>query len=239
MPQASSKKRIVLWGNTQVGKTALLATALYGRNPELSEVHVDASAKSGNYKLFEVWRRLRNNQWVPSTKDPVTVKLTTRIGCEVELVDVRGGMTLEFQQEGVADLIQGADAVLFLVRYDSDNSADEIAAIEGACLEIQASASDKPTALALTQCELHLKFEDAAWSDPGQCLRSCPLWATHEATLRRFERVVWPTSSYGYEPETRLPALILGEMGQLLPYRIDPLNVAKPLAYLLRKLGCL
>lgn len=233
-PRAVS--RILIWGPTQVGKTALLATALYGGDPALASVVRADEGTSLNRELFDVIRRLKNNQWVPPTGADSTVILLPGVdGGAVELVDVRGGLTLEIQGPSARDLVRSAHAMLFLVEYMGQDTGNQMAAIEAAVLEM----GDKPVALALTKCERWLLKEDDIWNCPEGWLEQTPLWATHHGTLRRFGGKAWPTSAFGYEESTGLPAVILGEMGQLLPFRINPRNVAQPLASLLRTLGCL
>src|SRR5262249_49084335 len=115
----ATKKRVGLWGATQVGKTALLATALYGDDPVLQNLIRSDDAGSINMRLFDVYRRLRNNQLVPSTSaNEAPVQLRIGTDYEVELLDVRGGLILEIGSEGVQSIVRSCDAMLFLVEYD-------------------------------------------------------------------------------------------------------------------------
>jgi hypothetical protein len=111
-----------------------------------------------------------------------------------------------------------------------------MAAIEGALL---ACGPDTPVALALTKCERWLPDEADQWDRSSDWLTKTPLWTAHSATLKRFAGRAWPVSAFGFDPETALPAMILSEMGTLLPYNIRPRNVAAPLAALLSELQCL
>jgi hypothetical protein len=235
MASTDSPKTVLLWGATQVGKTALLAAALYGNEPDLSAVQVDRLEQLHGH-LFEVWRRLKNNQWVPPTeRDWTGIKLSGADGAPVELRDIRGGVTHELNQIGPQQLLESCDAILFMVEYNGRQSADQIVAIDGAFR----AASRKPFALAFTKCERWITYHDAIWDRQGRWIESTPLWKTHQGTLARFGNHIWPTSTFGYEATVGLPSVIVGEMGQLLPFRIAPKNVAKPLAFLLRELGCL
>jgi hypothetical protein len=232
---AAKSIRIGLWGTTQVGKTALLATALFGgANVFRNVIRADDKTSINSY-LFRAYRQLQNNRLVPQTASR-DVSVSIAVGdTEVHLVDVAGQIVLEIDTEGVRSIVRGCDAMLFLFEYDGQSQGDQIAAIQGASVEM----GDKPVALALTKCERRLTRDDPIWQRPRNWLRSTPMWPSHSSTLGRFTDRAWPTSAFGYDAETGLPAIMLGEMGQMLPFRIQPRNVAEPLVFLLEELGCL
>jgi hypothetical protein len=227
--------RIALWGPTQVGKTALLATALYGDDPHLSHLIRQSTAGDVNTHLFDVHKRLMSNQFVPPTAiDEVVISLGPEERL-IQLVDVRGARVLDLQRPQVQDVVRGMDAILFVSEYDGPDAGRQMAAIDAALIE----HGDRPIALALTKCEQWLRHEDEAWDGPTDWLRSSPHWTSHQRTLSRFTQCAWVTSAFGYDSATNLPAVILGEMGQILPYRINPRNVTLPFVWLLGRLGCL
>lgn len=231
----ASTKRVGLWGATQVGKTTLLATALFQDDSPLAPlVRADLSG-SVNHNLFDVYRRLMTNQWVVPTAGSLAVRLTGSDGTRIEFVDVSGGGTLEMQDPESRNIVRGLDGVLFFVEYGGLETGSQMLAVDAAMLEL----GDKPCALALTKCECHLQSESDVWDSPAGWLQDTPLWSAHQRTLQKFEGRAWPTSAFGYDEATGLPAVILGEMGQLLPFRIQPRNVAHPLAWVLNRLGCL
>jgi hypothetical protein len=229
----SAVKTVGLWGATQVGKTTMLATALFGNDPVLAPVVRGDAGGEVNRQLFDVYRRLMNNQWVQATaSDTVRIPLRGN-GTAVDLVDVRGRVTVELNKETARDIVRDLDAVLFLVEYDGQETGNQILAIDGAVVEL----GDKPMALAFTKCECSLPSESPLWDRPEGWLQRTPLWVPHQRTLQRFEGHAWPTSAFGYDEVTGLPAVILGEMGQLLPYRIQPRNVTHPFISIFRMLG--
>jgi hypothetical protein len=227
--------RLVLWATTRVGKTTLLATALYGNGPELARIRREGPHGSVNQHLFDVWYRLNHNQWVQATSaDWTAIVLITDSGVEIELIDIRGGMALEIGNPATRELLASCDGILFLAEFDGPEAGSQMAAIDGAAVE----AVGKLQALAFTKCERWLTYDDPVWDRGEGWLERTQLWSAHSGTLARFQDCAWPTSAFGYG-KSALPAVILGEMGQILPFQISPRNTAKPLAWMLRKLGCL
>jgi hypothetical protein len=230
------KKKIVLWGGTQVGKTALLASALFYPDPRMTQLCRDTADGSRYEHLSDTWNRLRTNRvLIPTAALETGISLQLANGEEIELSDVRGGITSRMNELGVRQILESSDAVLFLAEYDSQGRSGQMGAIEIA----RALVRDKPTALALTKCERFLKYEDPRWDHEPGWLKDTPLWSTFQHQLEYFHETAWPTSVFGYAEPEKWPAVILGEMGQILPFRIQPRNAAKPLLYLLRKLASL
>ncbi len=229
-------KRMGLWGATQVGKTSLLATALYKTNSRLASLTARPAAESIASKLLDVYRRLMTNQLVLGTAGSVDLQLTTSGGIDVDLVDISGIAATELHDPMSQQMLRTLDAVLFFIEYAPQaQQGEQIVTIEGALREL----GDRPSALAVTKCEAHIPAGSTIWSVPAGWLEQTPMWLHHQHTLRRFEGRAWPTSAFGYHRETGLPAMILGEMGQLLPYNIQPIGVADTLEWLLAEMDCL
>src|SRR5688572_7169927 len=64
---AIAAKRLGVWGASRVGKTSLLAMALFGNDPVLRPLVQGDSGGAVNRELFDVYRRLVNNEYVPPT----------------------------------------------------------------------------------------------------------------------------------------------------------------------------
>ena len=230
-------KRILIWGSTRVGKTALLATALFSGAPELSVLSGKSEGGALYTRLFEAWLRLSRNQFVPATSvDENVIGFRISEQQQVELVDVRGRLATSLGvEQGARELLASADAVLFLAEYESPEQQIQMNAIQAAVV----GHEKRPMAFALTKCEVRLRHEDPVWDAHPGWLRNTPFYRNHSRLLQYFHDSAWPTSAFGYAEPERLPAIILGEFGQSLPFRIQPRNVALPLAYLLGELGCL
>jgi hypothetical protein len=234
----SDSTNVLLWADTQVGKTAYLTTALCRSGQGQRPRHIDPgkSAASLAQTLLPNWRRLRRGLYVaPTSEEVIDLELISRGGTAVCLRDIKGQLTREIHRATVAERLDQAHAVLFLVEWGSRSLNDQMLAIESA-LDF---CGGKPIALAFTKCELGLAEDHEAWSalrNEGWWQREAN-WSEHAAVLTRFGASIWPTSAYGYDPRTGLPAAILGEFGQLIPYRVSPKGVLSPLEWIFDRLG--
>jgi len=229
---------VQLWGDTQVGKTTLLTTALYGRpDGRLADV-VDrtrsAAALAGT--LMPHWRRLSRSQGVqPTRADFVDVALVTRSGNALTLRDVRGGLTRRLEDPAVlGGLVEVApDAYVFLVEWGARDLTTQLLAVSGA-LDL---CGERPRTLAFTKCERALDEGDRRWRARPGWWRDEPALAAHEPLLAGFGDGVWPCSAFGYDARLGRPALVVGEFGQLLPRDIQPVGVNDPFDWVLDRLG--
>jgi hypothetical protein len=98
------------------------------------------------------------------------------------------------------------------------------------------SESASPNGLAITKCERGLDTDDPHWLAPLGWWEEHPCWLPYRGVLRFFGNRVWPTSAYGFDRDGR-PACLLGEFGQLMPYNIQPKNVAVPFRWFFKELG--
>lgn len=229
---------VMLWGDTQVGKTTLLTTALYGPRAGRLEAVVDRgrSASALASTLLPHWRRLSRNLWIqPTSQDFIDIPLVTKSGNNLRLRDVRGGLSRQLESPAVlAELERDRpDAYLFLLEWDSRDLGNQMLAVTGA-LDL---CGDRPRGLVFTKCERTLDEGDPCWRGEARWWRAQPALAPHAHVLESFGEAVWACSAYGYHAATGQPAVLLGEFGQLMPYQIAPQGVSEPFDWLLDRLG--
>jgi hypothetical protein len=158
--------------------------------------------------------------------------LTLRNGNRLTVRDIRGGDSREpFGVVGnpANEVPQG---VLFVTEWEGLDIAQHFAAVEAAL----PLCRGRKVGLALTKCEKELDAEDPGWRGVEGWWREHDCWRPYEAVLGRFGRQVWATSAYGYDEDGR-PACLLGEFGQVMPYQVEPRNVAAPFAWFFKELG--
>lgn len=226
-------KTIMLWGDTQVGKTALLTMALDQAKQDELPLDRAKSALAVNILLNTHKRRLLLNQQVlPTSEDFIDLDLISKNGSIIQIRDMKGELT-QISKESTYNKLMASDAILFVMELNPPNLSRNILAIKSAwdiCL-------DKPKGLAFTKCERSLAPNDPAWTGRRDWWRKVYQWGEHEPVISGFGEAVWPTSAYGYEAKFGFPAVVLGEFGQLLPYRINSKGVIEPFRWLLSQLG--
>jgi hypothetical protein len=227
---------LLLWGETQVGKTTLLATGLLARPAELPEIDWTAGHEGdGREKVLGHWHRLRRNQLIEPTSRETSLTLTLRNGNRLRVRDTRGGDSREpfgvvANPAGLAG--ETPQGVLFVTEWEGLDVARHMAAVEAAL----PLCRGRKVGLAFTKCEKELDPEDPGWRGGLGWWREHECWRPYATVLGQFGRQVWATSAYGYDPDGR-PACLLGEFGQLMPYQVDPYNVAAPFAWFFKELG--
>jgi hypothetical protein len=224
--------RLLLWGETQVGKTTLLAAGLLA-NPELlPTVDWTAHPDDACQDVVRHWGQLRRNELIEATVQVRTLNLLLGNGNTVIIEDIRGGSVREPFGEAFPSLKQ-AGGVLFVTQWKGRDVARHMEAIEVGLQLCQ----NKKVGLAFTKCEAWLDADDPHWDAPPGWWREHARWdGREEKVLEKFGAQVWPTSAYGFDPDGR-PACLLGEFGQVMPYRVSPRNVARPFAWFLQELG--
>jgi len=221
------------WGDTQVGKTTLLVTATHGP-ARVRGVDYSASAEALAAHLRPHFDRLRTGRWVqPTSERAIDIGLRLTSGGALRVRDVMGGITRQLSEPWVRELLVEASAFLFLVEWEAADLDRQLACIEAA----RNFWGDAPRALVFTKCERALSEDDPAWERRPGWWRGRRWLAGYEPLLASFGGSVWPSSAYGYAASTGLPACVIGEFGQLIPYRIQPRGVAAPFAHVLRGLG--
>ena len=226
--------RVLVWGDTSVGKTTLLATFLF--QGELRDRWLDRqrSAKLAGYReLIEVWKRIERGLPTTPTVEELTVRVVATNGSEVEFVDVVGGETTRLPAD------YEADGVLFLIDLNRLTTGNGMLSLQMA--EATGLAQGKPAGLVVMKADQVLSKHDPAW-DAGRGwweshLPTEDLTATQLRLLRSFDDRVWPVSAFGYDGI--LPAVLWSEFGHFLPHRTSPRNVDQPFASILDRLGLL
>lgn len=223
-------RTLLIWGDTQVGKTTFLASAFYREEGRPAGIDHRASAKALGAELFPHWKRMSTGRLTIATaKDQVDLDLILRDGSPLRIRDVRGGLIRNAEDAGIMRMLTTADTFLFMIEWRASDIAYQLGAIDGAWN----FCADKPRALVFTKCERYLNEEDPAWDGQAGWWRSHSWLSTFRDKIARFGDAVWPTSSFGYDPESGQPALLLDEFGGVFPFRIAPRGVIEPLEWLI------
>ena len=100
---------LLLWGDTQVGKTTLLTTAFY--NPTIGEIDREESAQSIS-TLFQGLRDLSNQRLTkPTVVFHYDVELKMKSGKHV-VRDIKGGITRTVDEESVRERLKESRSAL-------------------------------------------------------------------------------------------------------------------------------
>lgn len=230
---ATDARVLLLWGDTQVGKTTLIVTAL---GPSVDTIGVIDRLKSAKATgaLFADLQRLRTQRLTGgTTQSHVDVDLWLSDGRCVRVRDIRGGLTRVVDKDHVIERLTGASVVLFVVEWKARDVENQFNAIRGAWDHLLGAKCG----LVFTKCETDFKKEDRAWKGENGWWKEFGWLGAYHEVVSRFGEAVWPTSSVGYDLRTGYPAVILGEFGQLLPYHVCPLNVHAPFDWAFRQIG--
>jgi hypothetical protein len=229
------EKTLLLWGDTQVGKTALLTMALFSEEKEDFGV-IDREASSDDLctTLLPVYKRMKSNSWVlPTTEDNIDIDLTTYNKNRLRIRDIKGYNIRRVDKGEIREYVKKADGILFVIEWKSKDINNQMLAIEGSWDLVE----KKPHGLVFTKCERDFPAEDKRWDgQPNDWWKSDTQLLNYKI-LDRFGEAVWPTSAFGYSLETGFPAIIIGEFGQMIPYWPNPKGVSKPFAWIIKKIG--
>ncbi|QXE85533.1 hypothetical protein KP003_14225 [Geomonas nitrogeniifigens] len=229
-----TKKTIALWGDTQVGKTTLLAAALCSQYHGFDLLDLNASNAELGQTLAPIWRLLQKGMPTPPTSSAkIDIRLTCKGGTEVHFRDVRGAIASGEDHNEKLKIIDGSDAIIFVLEWNGRNMADQFNAVS----TIVTMFDKRPKALVFTKCEKTFEAVSEVWDAFPEWWRENPALAPHSQVISLFGTAVWPTSSWGYDNETWMPCAILGEFGQLIPFRINPKGVEVPFYFIFRELG--
>lgn len=235
---AETKKTIVLWGASQVGKTTTLAAYLGKHRPQWIE-RSHSATQSSLQDLQEIWGTLQRNQIAPGTTVVSHHTLRHRDGCTLLFRDMRGinARSLRANPEDAKALAQADAAVIFL-EWPSSRVVEVQTAINNA---LQVLGRDLPTALVMTKCESHLtsgEFAKFAEDPLGFARQHSPLHAlldSLESFVEHFRHgALFPVTVYGWNGSR--PAHFYDEFGRLVPWHIRPVLVDRPFEYLLNRL---
>lgn len=227
-------KTILLWGDTQVGKTAFLSSAFFAPKHQFDWLDEAQSQTALNATLFRHWQRLRKGLPVePTAHELINLDLVLRDGGNLSVRDMQGGLTQKLDNISLIErVLDGVDAFLFLIEWNARNLEKQMVALEG----VIGHCGDRPKGLAFTKCELDLEPYDAAWRGKPGWWRSAAHLSMYRQLLERFEENVWACSSFGYHADTGMPAVTIGEFAELIPIQINPKGTDLPLNHLFERL---
>ena len=235
--ERSKPTTIVAWGETQVGKTSWLATALYGPDSCWDVIDRERSAVVLNQVVFPNWQRLRTGMHIDSTsEDMINIDLATASNSTVRFYDIRGQLVNELNTTAVQErLISNADGFLFFLGWRAPLLSQQIMAIEA----MLPFLNGRPSGVIFTKCEGDLQAEDEEWFGELGWWKKDERLAPFASVIEKFQERVWPVSAFGYCQESGShdrPAMILGEFANAIPFGIGPRNVAHPLRWMLKEL---
>lgn len=228
-------RTLLLWGDTEVGKTTLLASWLIGclgDNAWFSAA--DSRMDPGYQALLRDWERVRRGMPTMSTMVPYKISLTTRAKERLVIQDIRGGDSVRADAELPIDR---ADAVLFVVDVDPHRVDEAFFAIEVAMANGLADVAD--CGVVFTKADQFLTDGNPAWDAASGWWRTVlpRLPRRHQEQLAFFGDRVWPVSAFGFRDGE--PAVVWSEFGQFLPLDVTPRNVSRPFVHVLRTWGLL
>jgi hypothetical protein len=227
---------ILMWGGTATGKSSLAAAALFDPDPEYELPSLDRgrTGSSANAAgLSRIWQGLREGRpAVPTVKDEVSITLFRDRSTPVLLKDVRGGLVDFVSDEPTERLVRSAAVILFIMDFHSRDAIRQLRAID----PVWNLCAGIPKGLVFTKCELHLDRDHDAWEKKRNWWQDFQQLRALGSHIERFGDAVFPTSVYGYNPESKFPAFTLGEFGELRPLSIRPRGVTRPLAWALSQI---
>src|ERR1043166_8782323 len=214
---------ILLWGDTQTGKSSLVAAALFDDPERLPGIDMSRTGEEANaVGLNEQWRALREGRTVQSTPAPVDVRIHRKTGAPIRLRDVPGGL-IDHPADPVVmhETLQPATVILFVMNFHAPDPIRELRAID----QVWAICNNAMKGLVFTKCELRLDSDHRAWQGRRKWWQEFSDLGMLSRFLERFDEAVFPTSVYGYHPGSRAPALTLGEFGEVRPFGISPQGI--------------
>jgi len=222
-------KQIILLGDTEVGKTTTLGAAF--SNLDLWSTINLAESNSAIEEISQTFFELsQRGSTEPTSLKHIDFNLKLKNNTEVNIRDVKGGLLwnvkaanddLQFNQVSVA---------LFFLEWKSPKITSQINAISGV-LPLLASAKK---GLVFTKCEKHLSADDEAWESKEGWWQIDPSLHSNRGLLESFHDKVWCISNIGFHGDTGFPSLLLGDFGQHIPFKINPINASKPLFWALQ-----
>jgi hypothetical protein len=225
---------ILIWGGTATGKSSLAAAVLFDPKSELPSLDRGRTASSANAAgLSRIWQGLSEGRpTAPTVNDEVGVTLYRNRSTPVLLKDVRGGLVDFVSDEPTERLLRSAAVILFIMDFHSRDAIRQLRAINS----VWNLCADVPKGLVFTKCELHLDRDHDAWEKKPNWWQDFQQLRALGSHIERFGDAVFPTSVYGYHPESKFPAFTLGEFGELRPMNIRPREVTRPFAWALSQI---
>jgi hypothetical protein len=222
---------VVLWGDTQVGKTTALATYLC--HDESRPDWIDHGAPetfATMLQLSTIWNSLRSNELQQATLNAKLYSVRHKDQRLFHFRDMRGSNAGE-PVRGEEDIreMRRADALIVFIQWPEGNTVSQLLAVEH--LLNFALARDCPRALAVTKVESYLTPERLTEFslNPVRVASEMDLDRDFIRILRRFNSYeIAPVSVYGYSERDGYPAHYQDEFGRYVPWQIRPVNVDLP-----------
>lgn len=227
MGAASRKRSVLLWGASGAGKSSLLAASLgagerpgpLGVDPERTPTWVTGDAA-----------RLASGRPVLPTRVPVQeAELAGPAGTRVIVRDPGDGLGDGAPGEEALEVLNAADrAILVFEAHGRDLEARAEALHMAARVLVP-----RPAVILVTKLDQLLGWDDPAWGGGPGWWRDLGELAPWVEGMLPHDYPVLPASAFGYDPASRRPAVLLGEYGEALPYRVAPRGIQAALAELL------
>ena len=230
-------KKILLWGDTQVGKTSLLASSFNGNQgqkfqDELPKIDMSKSFDDITRHLLPAWQKLSQGCHTEGTTTMIPLAFETYSGNQFIIQDIKGGDVHSFQNNPeMAAGLKNASCILFLVEWDAVHFRKQFNAIESV---FPFFSDSKSFGLIFTKADRGLAFESEDWNAPRGWWKKHSWLQGQEGFLERFEDNIWPISCYGFQDDGRV-SVTIGECGLLIPYKIKPYKVLEPLIWAVKK----
>jgi hypothetical protein len=226
---------VILWGESQVGKTSALAAYLCHNVPRWVDLK-DAASQLTIATLERIYTTLERNRLPDGTVTAKSYSVRHAVrGVEIRFRDMRGKDAGEPTEEE-RRVIDASAAVVVFVSWPGQSDVQRLSAAQTP-LRLR---DDKPRALAVTKVETHLtRTELAAFmANPLEEARKRGLPGNFINLLNEFpQQAIFFISAFGYD-EKGLPAQYLDEFGRVVPSAISPVNVQMPFEYVVEEVTC-
>jgi hypothetical protein len=228
---------VILWGESQVGKTSALSTYLCTAIPAWLDMDDDTTKKS--FRLLErIYQTLQRNRLPEGTVAPQHYTFRhAASGVDLRFRDMRGSDAGEPSEEELKAIDSAAGVIVF-VAWPGQSDVQRLTAAQ---TSLRRALHRKPCALVITKAETHLTRLELAGmmlNDPVTEPRGRELPHDFVDLLRGVPRQrIFFVSAFGYNAEG-FPAQFLDEFGRVVPSGIRPVNVQMPFDYVVQEVTC-
>jgi hypothetical protein len=233
----SGPGEVILWGQSQVGKTSALAAYFWNAMPEWVD-RTDPATQDTIEKLGRIYRTLQRNRLPDGTVSVQSYPLRHALrGVELRFRDMRGEDSGEPSAEQV-QAIRSAAAVIVFVSWPGESDVQRWIAARTPLLHL---VHGTPCVLVVTKVETHLTRSELSacmLDDPVDEARRRQLPEQFVQLLGSFPRqAIFFISAFGYLDDG-MPAQYLDEFGRVVPSGISPVNVQMPFDYVVKEVTC-
>lgn len=220
----SQTKSLAVVGHHHSGKTTFITTALtqldWGATPESSYQLL--------HSLQHDWNRLNQNQNVEHYQESRSFELVFKNLNHLAITD----MAYKALESGELNT-QSFDGLICCVELSKKCIHSHMHAIDFASLLFQSASL--PMGLVFTKGDQVILDKDSLWEHKDNWWEHIDFLKPYSRVITRFGKHVWPISAFGFNQLSQ-PACLLNECGQLIPYRIHPINLDKPVNTLLQEM---